>query len=109
MAAVDLAHHVLPWAMPSFSERRFRSAFGLGTHEANEVYSFVKSCSSPKHFLWALHFLKVYPTESLGSCFSGASENTWKKWCQKMIRLLDESLPPVSSLLEHMPTLILYL
>ena len=94
---MDLEKLVVPSFMASFSDRRFRTMFGLSASEASKVYKYLEDYS-PDHFLWSLHFLKVYPTESAGACFSKASEETWTKWCRKLINLMNERLPDVSSL-----------
>ena len=92
---IMLQDHVQQF-MKKFTERRFRALFGLGSEEANLVYQHISGCS-PEHLLWGLHFLFCYPTNSAGSCFSGADEKTWAKQTKRVIILLDQLLPEVSS------------
>src|SRR5690242_2975182 len=42
----------------------------------------------PIHLLWALHFLKVYPTEDIAANFFGTSWQTYHKWVWKVLGLL---------------------
>ena len=92
---MDLKKLVVPSFMATYSDRWFRTMFGLSVREATKVYEYLEDSSSPTHFLWSLHFLKVYPTESAGACFSKAKEATWIKWCRKLVHLMNERLPDV--------------
>ena len=70
-AVVDLKKLVVPSFMATYSDRRFCT---MSVREATKVYEYLEDSSSPTHFLWSLHFLKVYPTESVGACFSKAKK-----------------------------------
>ena len=64
-------------------DRRFRAHFGVSIDIALELYDeilceFGDDCIVPKHFLWALYFLKAYPTESLAAAAVGVSEKTYR-------------------------------
>jgi hypothetical protein len=75
----------------STEKRHFREFFGAPIHVVEIVWELIKRDSllpeggRPKHLLWALHFLKVYPKQSPGCSAVGASAGavdpkTHKKW-----------------------------
>ena len=81
-------HHV---GAASTEKRHFREFFGAPIHVVEIVWELIKRDSllpeggRPKHLLWALHFLKVYPKQSPGCSAVGASAGavdpkTHKKW-----------------------------
>ena len=71
--------------------RHFREFFGTSvlvvekTWELLERDSLLPEGGRPKHLLWALHFMKVYPKQSPGCSAIGASAGavdpkTHRKW-----------------------------
>ncbi len=81
-------HHV---GAASTEKRHFREFFGAPIHVVEIVWELIKRDSllpeggRPKHLLWALHFLKVYPKQSPGCSAVGASAGavdpkTHQKW-----------------------------
>ena len=71
--------------------RHFREFFGMSllvvekTWELLEKDSLLPEGGHPKHLLWALHFMKVYPKQSPGCLAVGASAGavdpkTHRKW-----------------------------
>ena len=71
--------------------RAFRETFGTSFLVVSKVWSmlleedFLPEGGRPKDFLWALHFLKVYPLQALGCAAVGASDSavdpkTHHKW-----------------------------
>ena len=81
-------HHV---GAASTEKRHFREFFGAPIHVVEIVWELIKRDSllpeggRPKHLLWALHFLKVYPKQSPGCSAVGASAGavdpkTHRKW-----------------------------
>ena len=71
--------------------RHFREFFGTSVSIVKHVWKMLENdfllpdgCG-PKHLLWALHFMKVYPKQSAGCSTVGASEGavdpkTHRKW-----------------------------
>jgi hypothetical protein len=47
-----------------------------------------KSTNKPKHLLWALHFMKCYPTEKQMSSAVKEDDKTLRKWVQIFIKAL---------------------
>ena len=81
-------HHV---GAASTEKRHFREVFGAPIHVVEIVWELIKRDSllpeggRPKHLLWALHFLMVYPRQSPGCSAAGASAGavdpkTHQKW-----------------------------
>ena len=71
--------------------RHFREFFGTSVLVVKKVWELLKRDSllpeggRPKHLLWALHFMKVYPKQSPGCSAVGASAGavdpkTHRKW-----------------------------
>jgi hypothetical protein len=71
--------------------RHFREFFGTSVLVAEKVWELLERDSilpeggRPKHLLWALHFMKVYPKQSPGCSAVGASAGavkpkTHRKW-----------------------------
>ena len=59
--------------------------------------------SRPKHLLWARHFLKVYPKQSLGCLTVGATNGpvdlkTHRKWVWAFIDAIKELMDVVVSI-----------
>ena len=64
---------------------------------------------SPKHLLWALHFLKVYPLQAPGCAAVGASggainPKTHQKWVWAFIEAVSELVDVVVSFTYNMRT-----
>lgn len=83
-----------------FSERDFHAHFGVSQETVNILWMHI--CSSPSefpftfdHLLWALYFLKVYPTADVASSFWSVSQKTFHKWTWKMILFLVKTLDTV--------------
>ena len=71
--------------------RAFRETFGTPLHNVERVWFLLNQeelqppGGRPKHLLWALHFLKVYPLQAPGCAAAGASggaidPKTHRKW-----------------------------
>ena len=61
----------------------------------------------PKHLLWMLYFLKVYPKQSPGCSVVGASSGavdpkTFKKWVWMFIENIQELVDEVVSILFYL-------
>jgi hypothetical protein len=80
-----------PVRAASTETRHFREFFGAPIHVVEKVWELIKRESllpeggRPKHLLWALHFMKVYPKQSPGCSTVGASAGavdpkTHRKW-----------------------------
>ena len=60
-------------------DRRFREFFGTSLRVVEIIWTMLETESllpdgcSPKHLLWALHFMKVYPKQAQGCAIVGAS------------------------------------
>ena len=95
---------------PTIEERRFRALFGCSAIVATElwklldVYDFIPEGGKLIHMLWALLFVKVYPTEeTLVKLCGDPMGNPDKKTTRKWIRLLMEA---ISYLSEHVVSLV---
>jgi hypothetical protein len=75
----------------AMEDRRFRSLFGARIEIVLKVWSMLledglrPKKSKPKHLLWTLYFLKVYPREAPGCSAVGGSkgvidQKTLRKW-----------------------------
>jgi hypothetical protein len=68
--------------------RRFVGMFGLEPIHCAIVWNELvlsgwtgrTRCAKPVHLLWALHFLRVYPTEEVLVARVGVDEKTARKW-----------------------------
>jgi hypothetical protein len=89
--------------------RHFREFFGTSvllvekTWELLERASLLPEGGCPKHLLWALHFMKVYPKQSLGCLAVGASAGavdpkTHRKWVWAFINAVANLVDVVVSL-----------
>jgi len=83
----------------STEKRHFREFFGAPIHVIEIAWELIKRDSllpeggRPKHLLWALHFLKVYPKQSPGCSAVGTSAGavdpkTHQKWVWMFINAL---------------------
>jgi len=83
----------------STEKRHFREFFGAPIHVVEIAWELIKRDSllpeggRPKHLLWALHFLKVYPKQSPGCSAVGVSAGTVDpKTHQKWVWLFIDAL-----------------
>jgi hypothetical protein len=51
----------------------------------------------PIDLLFALHFMRVYPTEEAGANFCKLDANTYRGKVRNALEVLDQSLPGVSA------------
>ena len=83
--------------------RHFREFFGTSIVIVQKIWELLERDSllpdgcDPKHLLWALHFMKVYPKQSTGCLAVGASAGaidpkTHRKWVWKFIDAIAELL-----------------
>ena len=88
--------------------RHFREFFGTSVVVVEKVWTLLERDSllpekcDPKHLLWALHFMKVYPKQSSGCSSVGASDGavdpkTHKKWVWAFIEAIAELVDVVVS------------
>ena len=73
-------------------QRRWNSSFGTSPAIAAQLWEWIDPDNSmPRgvrhcHLLWALYFLKTYPTEEPGSgSVGGYNEKTWRKWVKLFV------------------------
>ena len=82
-------------------DRRFQEYFGTGVFTALAAwnllveYGFVPENGLILHFLWALHFMKVYPLQDAGASAAGGSSGaidpkTWRKYLWPFIDSISE-------------------
>ncbi len=97
-----------PDAAASTEIRAFRETFGISLPIVSMVWSMlweegvVPEGGRPKHLLWALHFLKVYPLQAPGCAAVGGSASavdakTHKKWVWAFIDAFAELVDEVVS------------
>ena len=69
---------------------RFRAHFGCSLATATEILLIIRRNKLPlrlnNHLLWALHFLKAYPTERTAAPRFGTSETTWRVTTKQVVR-----------------------
>ena len=85
-------------------DRRFRELLGVGPLVALHAWHLINDHNLlPKggmflHFLWALCFLKVYPTETvLASLCGGSDPKTVRKWVWQFVIALSDLEPYIVS------------
>jgi hypothetical protein len=104
--------------MAAMEDRRFRGLFGARIEIILKVWSMLlEDClcpkkSKPKHLLWTLYFLKVYPREAPGCSAVGGSKGaidpkTLQKWVWLFIERIAELADEVESLFCHADASIL--
>ena len=97
-----------PDAAASTKIRAFHETFGTSLPIVSMVWSMlweedvVPEGGRPKHLLWALHFLKVYPLQAPGCAAVGGSAGavdakTHKKWVWAFIDAIAELVDEVVS------------
>ena len=95
--------------------RAFRETFGTSLLIVSKVWSMLweedvlPEGGRPKHLLWALHFLKVYPLQAPGCAAVGASGSavnpkTHRKWVWAFIDAITELVDEVVSLTHSVVT-----
>jgi hypothetical protein len=93
----------------AMEDRRFRELFGASISIVLHVWSAMEECgllpkkSRPKHLLWTLYFLKVYPREAAGCSAVGGGggaidPKTLRKWVWLMIERIGELADDVVSI-----------
>lgn len=74
--------------------RRYKSLFGASPETCAYLWNLCKQNapknSEPKHFLWALLFLKIYATEHVNAAMVNADEGTFRKWSWTFVKVLSE-------------------
>ena len=104
-----------PDAAASTEIRAFRETFGTSLLIVSKVWSMLweedvlPEGGRPKHLLWALHFLKVYPLQTPGCAAVGASggavdPKTHRKWVWAFIDAIAELVDEVVSLTHSVVT-----
>jgi len=99
-----------PVGAVSSETRHFREFFGTSLLVVNKLWwllvknDLLPEKSRPKHLLWTLYFLKVYPKQSPGCSVVGASSSavdpkTFKKWFWMFIENIQELVDEVVSIL----------
>lgn len=82
-----------------YSERSFAAHFGIAVYILPGIYALYhqKNTSAPprNHILFALYFLKTYPTEHVGASFCKCDEKTFRNVVRSTLTSLDHILPPV--------------
>jgi hypothetical protein len=91
----------ISWAMdkPSqLSERKFKSLFLLSVEEVTELWEYYEHLRSikenpppfhrPEQLLFALYYLKVYPTWDQMCLTTGITEKTLRKWVGTVVEYL---------------------
>ena len=100
----------------AMEDRRFRGLFGARIEIVLKVWSMLledglrPEKSKPKHLIWTLYFLKVYPREAPGCSRVGGSKGaidpkTLRKWVWLLIERIAELADEVVSIFFVMPTL----
>ena len=96
----------------AMEDRRFRSFFGARFEIVRMVWDMLgegglrPEKSEPKHLLWTLYFLKVYPREGPGCAAVGGSRGavdpkTMRKWVWLFLERIAELADEVVSSLLH--------
>ena len=104
--------------MAAMEDRRFRGLFGARIEIVLKVWSMLledglrPKKSKPKHLLWTLYFLKVYPREPPGCSAVGGSKGaidpkTLRKWVWLFIERIAELPDKVVSIFCHADARIL--
>jgi hypothetical protein len=84
--------------LTTFSDRKYQAFFGVGTYETAVIWHYIKKSEvSLLHLLWALYYLKVYPTEDVGAGVVGVDRKTFMKHVKELIKVMRRRLPQVSN------------
>jgi hypothetical protein len=72
--------------------RKLRSHFGVSEDVLNTLWTLVHPLQPPagkaKYLLWALYYLKVYPTDVVGSSTCQVDKKTYTKWINVYFSLM---------------------
>ena len=80
-------------------ERAFRSLFGVGASVVADLWCRCESerlfqrGTRPKHLLWALLMMKVYPSESVIAGMVSATRKCMRKWVWPCIQAISDLFP----------------
>jgi hypothetical protein len=96
-------------AAPSTKTYAFHETFGTSPHLVESLWFLINQedlqpvSSCPKHLLWALHFMKVYPKQALGCAAVGMSGGvidlkTHQKWIWAYVKVVPKLVDKVVSL-----------
>ena len=84
-----------------YNERKFTACFGASSLFVNQIWTHCRigmksEKLQPKHLLWTLYWMKVYPTEDVAMVtFSIGSRNTLVRKLNLTFGVLDKYLPEV--------------
>ena len=84
----------------NLSLRRFKSNFGLHPDVVLDVWQIIQSCAKSErfktfHLLWALFWLKTYPTEDVGGGFWRVNPKTFMRRVWQVIFVMHQQLDMV--------------
>lgn len=88
--------------MESIDQRKVSSLYGVPLDVLLLLWNILLAISIAElpvefhHLLWALHFMKNYPTEDVGSAFWNVDRKTYRKYVWRVIILLYLYLDTVS-------------
>jgi hypothetical protein len=81
----------------AYNHRTWMSFFGVPVHVFDMLWQSISGANfARKHLLWTLHFLKIYPTELVGSRTWQISTVTYTNSIRACVMLLKQRLPQVS-------------
>ena len=80
------------------SDRKFKSLFLFSVDEVAALWEFLddtykhgtRPFNRPEHLLFALYYLKCYPTRDQMSNTTGLTEKTLRKWVSIVVKFLSE-------------------
>jgi hypothetical protein len=102
MAVRYFTNHEISWAMDpgsQLSDRKFKSLFLYDVGQVSALWSITQrrmqnkgniAFTRPEVMLWALYYLKVYPTWDQMALTTGVSEKTLRKWIAIVIEYFSE-------------------
>ena len=93
---MEVLRAAVPVLMSSFTERRWKSLFGLSSKDTETLWRLPQMDCQAKHLLWFLFFVKNYPTDSVASAWANCDEKTWRRQVRQVAVFLNLALPPVS-------------
>ena len=68
-----------------YSIRGFKSLFGVSLETVNALWNLISGRHEPMHLLWALYFLKVYPTDDVFQAQFKTSKRTLRKHVKNVL------------------------
>ena len=97
MDNIDLTYHVfknLAYNLCGTADKRvFRAHFGICLEAVVMIWSYLTIPSvEPKHLLWSLYFLKVYPLVDVATTWAKTSKKTWINWIWLVLQNLYENM-----------------